>query len=59
MTTKKSMNRILEASFAEVKGINFALESTTFGSSDLTEAIGAFRKRRPDTYTGTKRSEER
>jgi hypothetical protein len=54
------MNHVLRARFAEVIELSFALETTTLGSADLTEAIAAFRERRPPaTYTGTKRSHGR
>ncbi len=50
--TKKALNHLLKARFAEVIELSFALEITTLGSADLTEAIAAFRERRPANYTG-------
>ena len=51
--TKRAMNHVLKVRFAEVMELSFALETTTLGSADLTEAIAAFKERRPPSYTGT------
>ena len=50
--TKRALNRVLQARAGEVLDLSFALEAASMASSDLLEAIAAFKERRPPNYTG-------
>jgi enoyl-CoA hydratase len=51
--TKRALNRILQERSGEVTDLAFALETVTFGSDDLIEAIAAFKAHRDGRYEGT------
>jgi len=51
--TKRVLNRSLLQRAGEVLELSLAYEESTLGSSDLLEAIAAFRERRAGTYSGT------
>jgi enoyl-CoA hydratase len=50
--TKRALNRALAQRAGEVLDLSFALEGASMASSDLLEAIAAFKERRPPHYTG-------
>jgi enoyl-CoA hydratase len=50
--TKRALNRALSQRAGEVLDLSFALEAASMASSDLLEAIAAFKERRPPNYTG-------
>jgi enoyl-CoA hydratase len=50
--TKRALNRVLQERAGEVLDLSFALEAASMASEDLTEAIAAFKERRPPNYQG-------
>jgi enoyl-CoA hydratase len=50
--TKRALNRVLSQRAGEVLDLSFSLEAASMASTDLLEAIAAFKERRPPNYTG-------
>jgi enoyl-CoA hydratase len=50
--TKRALNRALAQRAGEVLDLSISLEAASMASTDLLEAIAAFKERRPPTYTG-------
>lgn len=50
--TKRALNRVTQHRAGEVVDLAFAHEETTLASTDLLEAIAAFRDKRPGVYDG-------